>query len=381
MARLPDSKQPCQPPSGLGQHSAPEAPPNSPPHSGVLLSLSLRGDPPCHAPGRLRNFLDMAQPKKKPPTNPKKATHTTASADSTSAASAAAPTTRVDTVLQTLLAKAHPLTNDERAVFLAKFSNTQCEAAGAETKSEGVLNDAIGWAPTILKGLADYPKELRRYHPARAAWFLECIRKLADERALQLTKGGSVAVLKTAVERAQASALEARTEVVDTLSILVEGDKAEAQALSDALGSTDRPDRIVASIGTLCTFARRWLARPDALSKKKVELAGLTLAEVETAENAGAALVQATAGKTLEGSLIVRDSVDVNRIEGRVLLEMRAAMRTFNKVNAVNKSVPKLAPGDATRGFLARVGKAAADDAGEDPAAPAADAASAAAPK
>ena len=62
---------------------------------------------------------------------------------------------------------------------------------------------------------------------------------------------------------------------------------------------------------------------------------------------------QATASKTLEGAVVVRDSPQVNRVEGRLLLEMRAAMRMFNKANARNKHVPKLVPGDATRGALA----------------------------
>ena len=90
--------------------------------------------------------------------------------------------------------------------------------------------------------------------------------------------------------------------------------------------------------------------------------AGLTLAEVQAAETAAATLVQATTGKTLEGAVIVRDSPAVNRIEGRVLLEMRAAMRVFSKANALNKHIPKLVPGEATRGALISRSKKASDD-------------------
>lgn len=276
----------------------------------------------------------------------------------------ALPVTRADTILEALTAKQDPLTNDERALFTARYSDAKCEAKGAATKSEGVLGDALRWAPIIDKALTDFPVELRRYHRARFAWFLECIRKLVDERALQQTKGGAAVVLKKAVEQATKTASAARREVVDSLEELVEGDEVEEAALSTALGAVDTPDRLVQSMGTVCAYARQWLRRTDAASVTKVKWSGLTVAEVEAAENAAATLAQATAGKTLEGAVIVRDTPAVNRIEGRVLLEMRAAMRVFSKANALNKHIPKLVPGDATRGALiSRPKKGTGDDA------------------
>lgn len=308
--------------------------------------------------------------KKKPAPAPSKPTTKLGAAKATNGAASAAPVTRVDTVLQALTAQWDQLTNDERRVFEAKYSDAQCETKGGGTRSEGVLSEGVGWVATIGKALPEFPVELRRYSRSRFAWLLECLRKLADERALQQTSGGAAVVLKTAVEQREKAASAARRELVDTLEELVEGDAPEEEALSNALGLTDRPDRIVASIGTLADYARTWLARTDAVSRKRVELASLTQAEVETAENAAAALAQATAGKTLEGTAIVRDSPAVNRIEGRVLLEMRAAMRVFNKANALNKRIPKLVPGSATRrALVSRSGKGSGDDVAEAPAA------------
>lgn len=322
----------------------------------------------------LAYFLDMAETKsttkkKTAPASPKP-TKAVGATKPTNGASSAAFMTRVDTILDTLIPKWDTLTNDERRIFTTKYSDAQCEDKGGGTRSEGVLSEAVGWAATIDKALPDFPVELRRYPRARFAWFLECIRALAAERTLQQTKGGAAGVLKTAVDQAEKAALTARKEVVDSLEELVEGDATEEDALSNALGSTDRPDRTVASMGTVCAYARRWLTRDDAGSKKRVELAGLTLAEVETAENAAATLVQATAGKTLEGATLVRDSPAVNRIEGRVLLEMRAAMRVFNKANVLNKQIPKLVPGSATRrALVSRSGKGSGEDVAEAPAA------------
>jgi len=274
------------------------------------------------------------------------------------------PATRADNVLQALAPKWPALTHAERALFASRYSDAKCEAMGAGTKSEGVLSDALGWAPTIDRALTAYPVELRRYGGARFSWFLGCIDGLAAERAAQQSKGGAAAAMKVLSEKAQKAALAARTELVDSLEELVEGDEKEEAALSAALGSTDRADRIVASLGTLGGYARQWLSRKDERSKSLVKWAGLTLAEVETAENAATALAQAAAGKTLEGAVVARDSPQVNRVEGRVLLEMRAAMRVFNKANARNKHVPRLVPGDASRNALAsRAAKTAKGDA------------------
>ncbi len=49
----------------------------------------------------------------------------------------------------------------------------------------------------------------------------------------------------------------------------------------------------------------------------------------------------------------MRDLPAVNRAEGRVLLEMRGAMRIFAKANEKSRDVPRLVPGKATRAVLA----------------------------
>lgn len=261
--------------------------------------------------------------------------------------------TRADQILSTLGAKwGHELTSVERTVFESKYSASQCEKKGAETRSEGVEREALAWVAQIDAGLAKFPAELRRYRPSRLAWFLECLGKLHDARAIQRTKGDSAAQAGVALTRAQTAALQARREVVASLTEIVEGDPHAEEALSSALGATTRPDHIVESIEKLCALARDWLGRKDNLSKARVATSGLTMAEVETAEKAGATLAAAATGKTLEGAAVVRDTPAVNQIEGRVLFEMRAAMRVFNAAHELNGAVPKLSPGPATRSAL-----------------------------
>jgi hypothetical protein len=294
--------------------------------------------------------------------------------EATKPTAAGTPVTRADKILTVLAARWPALTGGNEALFRAKYTDAKCEKLGADTRSEGVLGEALAFASVMDKALTAHPRELRRYDGQRFAWFLQCIGKLAQERALQEAGSSGPAAMAAARDRARTAALAGRTEVVDSLEELVEGDEVEEEALSAARGETSNPDRIVASIRSLCTYARGWLARPDQLSRDKVAMSGLTLAEVEHAEQAAATLVNAGAGKTLEGAVIVRDAPAVNRIEGRVLLEMRTALRVFNKAKAKNNLIPTLTPGDATRHvLLSRSGKVIEDGTPEDGAAPGAE--------
>jgi hypothetical protein len=283
-----------------------------------------------------------------------------------------APQTRTDKILAELIPLWPALTHAQRTAFTARYSDAKCDDMGGRTKSEGVLKDALAWAPIMSGALSKHPMALRRYSPARFAWFLECIAGLSDARAQQETRGGAVATSKLLAEQAQRTALASREALFETLEELVDGNADEEKALRTAAGTTESPDKIGASITALAQLARGWLGRKDGSSKALVEAVGLTLAEVESAESARAALASATAGATMEGRLTPRDTPPVNRAEGRLLCEMKAAMRVFARANARSRDVPKLVPGPATRGVLApRAGKAT-DKSTEPPGEPAA---------
>jgi hypothetical protein len=261
--------------------------------------------------------------------------------------------TRADKVLAAIAPEWPSLTNAQRAAFAARYVDAKCEEQGGRTKSEGVLSEAIGWAPVMGKALKAHPDALRRYSPERFAWYLACARALADARAVQEAKGDTAAARRAQVAKAEKTALDARRELLETLEELVDGDDAEEKALAVAAGTTEGSDRIVASITALATLARAWLGRTEPHAKELVKAAGLHLAEVEAAEAAGEALAAASADKTMEGRVNPRDTPPVNRAEGRMLLEMKAAMRVFARANERNKDVPKLVPGEATRHVLA----------------------------
>ena len=53
-----------------------------------------------------------------------------------------------------------------------------------------------------------------------------------------------------------------------------------------------------------------------------------------------------------EGCVIVRDDRTANRAEGRVLVEMKAAMRAFDEARELGALAPRLVPGPGTRRVL-----------------------------
>lgn len=287
------------------------------------------------------------------------------SAPATPAAPSPRAKTRAHDVLDRLLAGRPPLTTAQHNAFARRFSDAVCEAMGGRTKSEGVLDDSIAWTAIMDKALKKHPAELRRYGAARFVWFLGCIRALLDAREEQQVAHGNTGAAKDRAARAQKAAVAAREELLETMEALVEDHDEGEAALARAAGGTDKPDAIVDSIRAIAKLARGWLARKDDEAAALVESVGLTLAEVEAAEAAADALADAGTDRTIEGRVVVRDTPPVNRAEGRVVLEMRAAMRIFARANRRNGEVPKLSPGPATRGVLApRAAKAKAPDEG-----------------
>lgn len=259
---------------------------------------------------------------------------------------------RAHEVLDRLLEEQPALTAAQRQAFAARFSEPACEAMGGKTKSDGVLRDALEWAGVMARALRKHPDVLRRYAGARFTWFLECVGQLIDAREAQASAGDTTGLARAREERARKAALAARTELIEALETLVEGDAEAEAALDGTVGSVEKNDALVSSLRGLSSLAGEWLARSDAASRALVESAGLSLHEVGAGEEAADALIAASADKTLEGQVIVRDVPEVNRAEGRVLLEMRTALRVFGQAHEKDRRVPRLVPGKATRSVL-----------------------------
>lgn len=253
------------------------------------------------------------------------------------------------TVEARLLAELPALTAAEKRVFLAQHPPSRCDAMGGRTKSEGVLKEARAHAAVIAKALRKHPVELRRYGRARFAWLLTCVAALDDARDAQQATDGSTTAAKDRAARAEATARALREDLLDALTTIAEGNPDDERALATATGSLMGAPALVASLRGLSALARAWLDRDTEDAKVLAASVSLTLADVEAAEAAAGALEEAAGDSTIEGRAAVKDTPSVNRAEGRVLLELRLAMRAFERAHERNKEIPRLPSGAATR--------------------------------
>jgi hypothetical protein len=258
------------------------------------------------------------------------------------------------TVERRLLAELPALSNAERRAFEAQFSAAKCDAMGGRTKSEGVLREVREHAAVIAKALRKHPGELRRYGRARFAWLLTCIAALDDARDAQLAADGSPRAARDRIVRVTAAAKVAREDLLDALTTIAEGHEADEQALAAAAGSVTGTFALLRSLRGLALLGREWLGRDSEEAKALAASVSLSLADLDVAEEAADALEVASGDRTMEGRITFRDTPSVNRAEGRVLLELRLAMRAFARAHERNKEIPALYPGGATRGVLRR---------------------------
>jgi hypothetical protein len=252
------------------------------------------------------------------------------------------------------LAALPPLTDVQRNGFEAQFSTERCDKAGVRTKAAQVFREGAAWVPIIQKTLASEPEAIRRYQSSRFIWFLECLRTLATTIEAQKMGLGSVQEAKKRAERALSTAQATRNELLHVLEILAGDNEAEKATLAKARGTATTPDNLAASLKTLATLAAGWITHNDRVMKAMAESVNLIKADVDKARRDAEELIAAMSDGSASGKREMRDSPQVNLIEGRVLLEKQLVMGIFEAANKHNKRVPKLVPGAGSRPFLAR---------------------------
>ena len=296
--------------------------------------------------------------KKTPIRAKKKASSTTARAKKPKKAArrekpSAATTPRRDGDLAVQLLSDLPrLTDADRAAFRAQFSDSQCDEIGARTQAEAVREEALAWAEKMHGALKRHPHALRRYGATRFAWFVECIRALETSLLDQDLERSRAAPMDMGLDLARIAAFSVRNDLKDTLSMLAGSDASEKESVVRALGTQEGDEALVGALRGLADLAEWWLRREDARAKTLVGSVSLGDSDVEAARSAARELAQAANLAPLPADANDRDAASVNRVEGRVLLEMTIALSVFARAHGQTPAVPRLIPGPATRAVL-----------------------------
>ncbi len=249
-----------------------------------------------------------------------------------------------------ILASWPPITDVERAAFNGQYRDDKCQQLGARTQSDAVRNEAVGFARVIDGALRKFPQALRRYGASRFVYFLESIVALERTRAESSDKGAGAA--RNSLDHSVSVAKASRRDLLHALEQLTGDSDVEQGSLDDARGHGEKPSDLVESLHALARLADGWLRRTDGESKALVASLDLQRGDVDhawgTADDLDLAIQQASGERRSGG----KDSRDVNIVEGRVLLEMRYAMRAFAHARESAAGVPALNAGAGTRGVL-----------------------------
>jgi hypothetical protein len=272
-----------------------------------------------------------------------------------SAAHKAAPTAKQPTgagALAELQARWPGLSDNEIEAFGSLVSNAQADGLGMKTKAEDVLREATRWALVIDEALRSYGDgALKAYSPRRFAYLLHTATKL--EAVLGRTQGKrpSTEGSRTHAEDTRKEAMTARAEAVERLSTYAGLRAAERTQIEDAmLTDTDTSaDLLVRSLRKLAFLEIDWLERNDPTSKVLAENAGLAYANAEALRAYADMLSAKKVAAILSGRTDDQDTPTVNRIEGRVLFELREAKRVFDGAHAKNAVVPQLSYASSIR--------------------------------
>ena len=266
-----------------------------------------------------------------------------------------ATTKKVEERTEERLLESRTLTKVERLIFETQTTEERLEYLGAQTRSAAVLSESRAWLVPMQKALAKEPEDLF-YSEERFTFFLEVIAALNEKIASQKAVKGSAERARGIKDIHLTQLRKKRKQLLAALSSMARGNEVLENEVAIARGDTETDDTLLDSTRALIKLARLWLEKESV----RARLAKLNVKLVDEADEAVSQLAGATDQRREEGRVIVRDDRSTNRAEGRVLVEMKAAMRAFDEARELGALVPRLVPGPGTRRVL--VGKGAKSD-------------------
>ena len=292
-----------------------------------------------------------AVPKKAVPKNAAKAAPKPVPKQAVSIFVAEEPPIETSTVnIERLLSQLPVLTQPVRLAYTAQRDVASCVALGARTKSGAVRECAVQWAASAAGSLRGTSKELIAYTPERLAYLVELITQLDRARTGSAVKGESSVVLRTTRDLARARVRRTSTRLGRMLDRATRGDATMTTSLA-RLRERGASDRDTAELVLALAGLVRELCQGTAAQRAVAASFGLSLRVASDAETTARSLLDAREEVALgaEGA-VQRDSMPVNAIEGRILLEMRDLKAAIDDAREDGAMVPPMVP---TAGVLA----------------------------
>jgi hypothetical protein len=291
-----------------------------------------------------------------PAKSPARPSQAKARAKKATRAKTAAVRTRAEkpSIVRLLLRSWPPLGQPHRDAFLALVSDAECEVLGGRTKAEAVLKESEEWAPVIDRALRDFGYELRRYAPVRFVWLLECVRALEDAVRAQKAASYDEGELRRALDRAVLEGRDVLEDLVVALEVVATGRPDGERRVHAARAGIDEPEALTASLRAAADLADEYGQSYEMKTKALVASVALRAEDAHAARASAAQIEAAIAALSAgAGATAAEDLPSTNRVEGRVLAEMRFVKRMFDRARDADPRLPPLAAGPGTRAVVA----------------------------
>ena len=248
-----------------------------------------------------------------------------------------------DSIAVKTLGSLPALTGKLRAAFRSAFTDEQCDAWGQKTKAQNVIKEAEKFVATMNRALKDHTDVT--YSRRRLTFLCELLVLLEDEVAH--TVDNTSGDLRSTRNAALAVANNARRDLSRRLRALAGGQQKILQDLAAVAPSNEKSATEVQDSLTATIDLAMKLRRND-LMEALADDVGLSEAKLNSAYASLEALAGASS-VSLNAAAYEGDAPSVNRIEGRVLREMRLAQRLFNESREAGVNVPALVAGPSLK--------------------------------
>ena len=227
------------------------------------------------------------------------------------------------------------------------WSDKQCDAWARRTKATDVLHQAHDWLIVANGALSRERNEDVPYSKQRLAWLAELTVNLEDELAGNPKPDLFAARQKRDEAFTESNQLRARLR--SRMVLLVGGDEERGAALAIANKGSRTPAEVTGALTQLAELLTRW--RRDARLRVLADELGLDEAFLVRVEGSARLLkdaeLQALSMPSERG-----DAPSVNRVEGRVLRELRALQLAFGVAKEEKLNVPTLKVRSALKSML-----------------------------